>query len=403
MRPLVAALALAVFPAASAASPQDLFAYGGRASAMGGTGATFLDDYAAVHGNPAGLSRARERGLTLGFAATAFDLTTDGRHFPADVGSATVIGLTLPVPFGGILRDRVGVGFGFFTPTNVIVRGRILRPETPQFVLLPDRVQSVAVQLAVGVDLGYGLRVGGGVAALAGLTGSVVVAADATGRASSRIDDQLVASYAPVLGASLDAGPFRFAVVVRGTLTGRFLVTIEARDLGITIPTLNISGVAQYDPAQVHAEAAWVAHGWTLALAGTYKRWSDYPGPVEATTPGSPAPPDPGFSDTVVLRAGAERRWDFPDHTAIAARGGYLYEPSPAPAPGNGRNYLDNDRHALTAGASLSALALGTRYTMDVYTQVHLLAPRTASAGMGTPGSFGGTVLVAGVTTSVTF
>lgn len=400
-RPAVA-LALALAASRADASPQDLFGYGARPLAMAGTGAAFADDYSAVHANPAGLSRLRERSLTLGFVGTAFWLEAAGRPFSADRGSATMIGLGLPVPFGGALRDRVALGVGFFTPTDVIVRGRITRAATPQFVILPDRVQTVALQVGLGVSLPAGLRVGGGVMAMAGLTGAVVVAADASGRSSSRIDTQLVATYAPVLGAQWERGPWRVGATFRGALVANFLVSIEARDLGINLPVLNISGVAQYDPAQLHLEAAWQRRGWTAALGVTGKRWSAYPGPSSATTDNSPAPPDPGFSDTLVARLGVERRWEWADGTHVALRGGYFYEPTPAPPATAERAYLDNDRHVLAAGLSVGAAAAGTRYTVDLFSQTHWLAPRDAAGPTG-PASHGGALLHVGASASVTF
>ena len=74
----------------------------------------------------------------------------------------------LPLPLGGVLRERLALGLALLTPLDVVVRGRILYAETPQF-LLADRAQSVAIQAAMGVDIGHGLRVGGGVSALAAL------------------------------------------------------------------------------------------------------------------------------------------------------------------------------------------------------------------------------------------
>lgn len=384
------------------ASPQDLFGYGARPVSMGGTGAAFADDFSAVHANPAGLSRLRARSLTLGYVGTAFWLDVADRHFPGDTGSATIIGLGLPIPFGGALRDRVGLGLGFFTPTNVIVRGRITRAETPQFVILPDRVQTVALQIGLGVALPAGFRVGVGVMAMAGLTGTVLVAADASGRSSSRIDDQLVATYAPVLGVQWERGDWRFGATYRGALVANFLVSIEARDLGINLPIFNISGVAQYDPAQVQFEAAWQHRGWTTALGFTGKQWSSYPGPASATTDNSPAPPPPEFSDTVVARLGVERRWSWIDGTHVALRGGYFYEPTPAPAATASRAYLDNDRHVFAAGLSIGATAAGTRYTVDLFSQTHWLAPREASAATGVV-SHGGALLHIGTSATVTF
>ncbi len=401
--PALALTAAVTFASTAAdASPQDLFGYGARLVAMAGTGASFADDYAAVHANPAGLSRLRERSLMLGYAGTGFWLDYNGGHFAADTGSATVIGVGLPIPFGGALRNRVAIGLGFFTPTNVVVRGRIIRPETPQFILLPDRVQTVALQIGLGVSLPWGFRIGGGVMAMAGLTGTVLVAADASGRASSRIDTQLVATYAPVVGAQWERGAWRVGATYRGELIARFLVSIEARDLGINLPIFNISGVAQYDPAQLQVEAAWQRAGWTVALGVTAKRWSDYPGPAAATTENSPAPPAPEFSDTLVPRAGVERRWSWADGTHVAVRGGYFYEPTPAPAATTARAFLDNDRHVFAAGLSVGATAAGTRYTVDVFSQTHWLAPRDAVTARGSA-SHGGALLHLGATATVTF
>lgn len=399
---LTLALALTAAAPRAWASPQDLFGFGARLVSMAGTGASYADDFAAVHANPAGLSRLRERSLMLGYAGSAFWLDHGGRPFTADTGSATVIGLGLPVPFGGVLRHRVALGLGFYTPTDVVVRGRIIRPATPQFLLLPDRVQTVALQIGLGVSLPWGFRVGGGVMAMAGLTGTVVVATDASGRASSRIDDQLVATYAPVVGAQWERGDWRVGLTYRGELIARFLVTIEARDLGINLPIFNISGVAQYDPAQLQLEGAWQRRGWTVALGVTAKRWSEYPGPASATTDNSPAPPAPDFSDTLVPRVGVERRWTWDDGTHVAVRGGYFYEPSPAPAASADRAYLDNDRHVFALGLSLGATAAGTRYTVDVFSQTHWLAPRDAVTPTGTA-SYGGAALHLGTTATVTF
>src|SRR5687768_484861 len=112
----VAVLA-SIVPAATAhASPQDLFGYGARASAMAGTGVSFADDYESVFANPAGLARVRRRGLVLGAHAAGFLVDLDGERFRLDSARATSIGFQLPIPFGGILEDRLSLGAGFYTP-----------------------------------------------------------------------------------------------------------------------------------------------------------------------------------------------------------------------------------------------------------------------------------------------
>lgn len=386
------------------ATPQDLFGYGARASAMGGTGGAFLDDFSAVHANPAALSRIRGGHLALGYAGAAFGLRYDGGPVSADVGSATMLGVGVELPFGGVLAHRIGFGLGLFNPTELVVRARVQRPEEPQFLVLPDRVQSVAIQVGLGMDLGYGVRLGVGASALAGLRGAVIITTDGGGRSSSNIDNQLTGNWAPIAGVSWERGPWRVALTYRGALVATFGVTIDARSIGVPVPILNISGTAQYDPHQLHLEGAWARGPWVVALAVTAKHWSAFERVSEATSEGlSPRPPSTGFSDTVVVRAGVERRWDLTDRTGVAVRAGVFYEPTPAPARTPERAYLDNDRLAVTAGLAMTARVGDTRFCAEIYGQFHGLVPRTGVAENGREVSYGGTVGVAGLNALVNF
>jgi long-chain fatty acid transport protein len=403
---LCAAAAIAAASSAARASPEDVFGYGARASALGATGAADGEGYEAVHANPALLSLARDRRLTLGMLAAIFDLQAGGlgaeRGLSARSPQAStdrrlsypplrggVIGATLPIPFGGVLKDRITLGLGFFTPFDVVVRGRILYPETPQF-LLADRVQSVAVQAGLGADIGHGLRLGGGFSALAALTGSVLVATDTSGRVGTVVEDTLVASYAPIAGATYDLGAYRVGAALRGELKGRFNVVITVKDLGeITVPPLNISGLAQYDPLQIALEVARVRGDWRASIGVTYKHWSAYPGPAEATVrcpdtdpdTGEPftdpcdplVPEDPGFSDTVVPRVGVERVLPLRPSVTAKLRAGAFFEPSPAPAQTGASNLYDNHRLAFTLGYGLSAGPVN----LDLFSQAHILLPRS--------------------------
>lgn len=402
------------------ASPQDLFGYGPRSTAMGGVGAAITDDMASVHTNPAGLSRAREIAVTLGYQGTGYNLglqrspSGPTEAVPIDLARGTLIGLAMPLPFTGILRDRIAIGLGFYTPTDVIVRARILRPEVPQYLLLADRTQTVAIQAGLGIELPFGLRIGGGIMALAAIKGSVVISPDASGRVGSRVDNQLITNYAPVIGASFERGMFRIGATYRGTSVGRFAVTIEARDIGLPLPVFNIAGVAQFDPSQVSADLGIVHRGWSVLAGITYKRWSEYPGPLEPTTMNSPPPPQAIFTDTVVPRVGFEHKWNGRAQS-IALRGGYFFEQSPLSFEPtlmtmrtNGANYFDNHRHAISLGTAVAVRWKGTLTTFDLYAQLHILAPRTMTDGTVTEASSpqwttGGSLFTAGTAMTVTF
>jgi long-chain fatty acid transport protein len=428
----------------AAASPEDLFGYGGRTSAMGATGVTHATGYETAWHNPALASTIRQNKLTLGYTGAVFALDAVGPGLPgrASVQPAkgTVIGADVPLPLGGRLRDRVGFALGFYTPTAVIVRGRVLYPERTQFPLLPDRSQSLALRGGVGVDVGWGLRAGVGFAALAEISGTVVAAADVTGRVGTRVEDQLVATYAPTVGVSWDVpgrSRVRIGATVRGKLDARFQVTVDATKLSsIAIPLLNISGLAQYDPAQAAVEIARIEKLNVLALQAVYKRWSDFPGVLEPTvscSEGGPGacgivPPKIGWRDSVVVRVGAEQGFELAPGLTLRGRGGGFIETSALPdtlptadmfdvatkaVVSVPTRYFDSTRAVVTTGIGV-ALDRGLTdhreglppIDVDFFVQYHLLLPRTITSVDGTgaaysQGESSGHVKVFGLTAGV--
>jgi long-chain fatty acid transport protein len=386
---------------------------------MGTTGAAVGQGVDTIYANPALLSQSRDLELQIGLFSASFDLHADGAglgplpSYPAL--QSTTIGGILPLPFGGVLKDRVVVGVGFLTPFEIVVRGRILYPEKPQY-LLADRVQAVAVQAAVGIDIGYGIRIGGGFAASAALNGSVLVSEDASGRIGTTVEDTLIATYAPLIGASYDIGEdYRVGLAFRGKLDGEFNVIISAEDLGqIQIPPLNISGVAQYDPWQIAAEFARVSGDWRFAVGATYKHWPAYPGPAFATVRCEPdttcealVPPDPDYNPVVAPRAGAEYVMDF-DVAKLGIRAGYAFEPSPAPEQTGRTNTFDNHRSVLSMGWGVKSEA-PFAFGVDGFFQAQLLHPRSheksTADGAAQDGTVdtGGTILGGGAAISVGF
>jgi long-chain fatty acid transport protein len=417
------------------ASPEDLFGYGARSSSMGGTGAATSSDFEAAYANPALLSRIERPKLTLGFLGANFDEVATGDGLPGRIEDRSArgidIGADLPIPLGGILAHRVSGALAFYTPSDVVVRGRILYPEIPQFPLLSDRAQCVAIRMGVGLDLGHGIRIGGGFAALAGIVGSVVVATDAAGKVGTQIDDQLVATYAPILGASWEHpltlfgthGNARIGAVFRGALAARFSVSIDATKLSsIAIPVFDIAGLAQYDPLQAGLEAAWTTSAWTFTAGFMWKHWSDYAGPLEPTLPELDVP-KPDFSDTVVPRAGVERTFALGGGAAFHVRGGYFFEPTPVGSHLRSSQkydiptqtlvdvptrYFDADRHVFTAGLGIS-VKRPLPLEVATFAQLHILAPRTMTLDAGEPdgtastANISGSIVVTGVQVGVGF
>jgi long-chain fatty acid transport protein len=397
---------------------------------MGATGVAHSTGYETAWHNPALAAGIRAPKLTVGWLGGTFRLDSNGDRVSAQAAKGTLIGAELPIPFGGKLAHRVGISLAFYEPTDVVVRGRVLYPEKTQFPMLPDRSQSVTIRAGLGIEPGYGLRLGVGFAALAEVVGDVVAATDATGRVGTRVEDQLVATYAPVIGGTYSlpvSGPalWRVGLVWRGTLDARFSVTIDGSKLStLNIPLFNISGLAQYDPAQLAAEVARIEGLNVLAAQVVFKHWSGFPGILEPTLVCSEGgvgacgltPPKIDWQDTFAIRVGADQGFELQRGLVMHLRSGAWFETSPLPhdLPGSDAydvpskntvtlptRYLDSDRLALTAGVGV-ALARPLPLDLDLFVQYHYLFPRTISSA-GESNESSGNITVFGMTAGVRF
>lgn len=372
---------LGALPLAAGASVLDLFGYGARGGAMAGAVVSTARGHEAVYYNPAGAAFDRRPSVSFGYQYADLSLELNGEDAAARSAPSTLIGFSIPVPFGGWLERRVAIANGFVIPTRSVLRADLPRPGAPQFAVVGNRAQTVSLQASVALRLADWLAVGAGFLALAELSGSVDVAPNAAGRIGSRVSDELLADYAPVFGALARVGE-RAAVGVtyHGESRADFTLPITA-DLGdqfpLPVPTLDISGTAQFDPAQATFEVSGrppLGDVDLLVAAGvTWKDWSAFPVPVvfTAVPPDDPAQPPPGFEDTFVWRVGAE--YTLPLEAAtLLPRAGYAYEPTPAPEQRGFHNLLDADRHVVAVGLGLRRGPL----RVDVAGQWHRMVDR---------------------------
>lgn len=384
--------------AATTASPAELYGFGPQPQAMAGAGAAVARGFATTYANPALLALSRDRQLSLGYQAATLSLKAEGPNAPGDVPEegvgGTFIGVVLPLPFGGVIEDRLTLGLGTYTPTQLIARARLLYPERPQFPLLTDRAQTLNFNLGLGVDLGHGLQFGAGFLALAELVGTVVVQTDTSGRVGTVVDDQLIATYAPIFGAAYQVENTQLGVTWRGALEGEFDVVVDVRDLGsLVVPSLNIAGIAQYDPMALQAEVGQRFSALTLVAGATWKHWSAFDGFQRATVRCPSAQPDCDalrvqpieFSDVIVPRVGALYELELSAASRAELRAGYAFEPSPLQEQTGTQNTLDNDRHVLAVGYGVELFEPLPPITLDAFYQVHLLAPRTHAKDASVP------------------
>lgn len=427
----VATAIVLAWSSVAGASPEDIFGWGARSAAMGGTGTAWASSSDAAYVNPALLSRVHQNELVIGFSGATYNLHADGAGLPGRVSvvpaKGYVIGVAVPIPFGGVLKDRIAVGLAGYTPTDVLARVSLLYPETPTYPLFADRSQVLAVRIGAGADIGWGLRVGAGVGVLASLIGNITVASVA-GTVGADVDTQLVAEYAPTFGASYDLpwdrGPggearWRVGATWRGSLTSPFSVTVDASKLSsLSLPLFNIAGLPQYDPEETVLEVAREGDGWTVAAGVTWKRWSQYPGLFEPTivcpagqTCNLLSPPQIAFSDTFVPRVGAEKSFDLPRHAALKVRGGALLEPTPVPSslPSSlaygatahvdgpvPTRFFDTTRYVLSLGGGVDFGDV-TPFSVDMYVQVHGMVDSTVSTPPAPAANLSGYALAYGV------
>lgn len=393
-----------LLPASATASPPDVFGYGPRTQGMANTGVAFATSYEATFHNPAGLAGQTRSGFTLGMQGGGFQLEIDGERWPLDGYQGTTLGFHIGVPFGGVLEDTFVLGAGFYTPTATVLRTDIIFPEVPNFVLLA-RTQSVHVMLGLGISLHRllpGLRIGLGVAALANIGGRLLVGLDAANQFFSQTETQLLAGFFPSAGVQYESERWAIGLAYRSEVKSDINLAIRAENLlpgDLELPVITITATPQYDPHSLALEGVYhPTDAWTIALQAQWRRWSAFEGVVGKTTSSSNLPPAPAFRDTITPRLGVE--WEGSRRrTTAQLRGGYAFEPTPAPtarmAPlrdANGdpivrlsgetelraRRYLDNHRHVLSLGSTIIwETSGGAALQIDIFAQLHLLQDRT--------------------------
>jgi long-chain fatty acid transport protein len=393
MRALAVLLCLG---SAAQASPLEMFGFGGRSPALAATGVAYADDYECLYLNPAGLADVKRKRLTAGTLVGSFSL--DGVDREVDPAVGVEVGAAFPLPLGGALADRIGLGFAIYVPTTVLNRARAPRPGAPFFALLENRSEVVGIQVGLGARISERWSAGAGFLALGGLLGGIDVAPDAAGRFATTSEQQLIAAFAPIFGARFRASDaLTLGSTLRFSAKSTYDILITA-DLGeaipVTIPPLRIAGTAQYDPMALAVEAAFRAEPFLVTAQVIWQRWGQFPVPTMNVVENMP-PMDPAeFHDTVTPRLGLEWRSQHFDATELILRGGYAFVLSPAPEITGSQALLDNHRNVLAAGVGVVSPPIH----IDVWGQAHLLVGRAHDRPEGEADlDTGGTILVGGL------
>jgi len=398
------------------ASTMDLFGFGGRSPALAGTGIASSTDYEATFLDPAGLADAHVKSATVGFLYGDFDLLLAGQKTDTAPARGSVIGAVVPMPFGGVLKDRVALGMGFYVPLDTLNKAKAPFPGQPTFALLANRSQVIAIQVAVGVRLNPRWSVGVGVIALAALDGTIAVTTDAAGRFTTFAQEKLVTQLAPVVGTRFHrpGSALTYGGTVRFPSRSDYdidVVTNLGNVVPIQLPPIRIAGNAQFDPLTVAGEVAWQWQPDVL-LSGQleYQHWSAFPLPTENPVTGDPPQGPTGFHDIVIPRVSLEHTRRA-GNAHLALRAGYAFLWSPAPEETGRQSLLDNDRHLASVGAGLSWPDAAIPLHVDAWFQAQYLVFRAnkKDPGLFLPGeeipfdeaSTRGHILATGITVGV--
>lgn len=415
-RALCAAVVIAALGGPARASTMDLFGFGARSPALAGTGLATSTDYEATFLDPAGLADAHVKSASIGFLYGDFHLLVAGQKTDTRPARGSVIGGVVPMPLGGALKDRVGLGFGFYVPLDTLNKAKAPYPGDPSFALLANRSQVIAINVGLGVRLNPRWSVGAGVIALAALKGTIEVQTDPAGRFTTFSEEKLVTQLAPVFGVRRHEPRSRtwLGATVRFPSRSDYDIQVVT-DLGdvvpIQLPPIRIAGNAQYDPLTIAAEVGWQWQPDLLLSAQlAYQRWSAFPLPTENPVAGTPAQGPSGFHDIAVPRVSIEHTRRY-GRARVALRAGYAFLWSPAPEQTGRQSLLDNNRHLVSAGAGVAWPGAKLPLHVDAWVQAQYLMFRAnrKDPGLFLPGevvpfdeaSTRGRILAAGLTIGV--
>lgn len=439
-RALLLVLALAT---TAKANPADTYGFGSRSTAMGGAVSASARDFSANYYNPSGLALARGTDLSVGYVRVDHHLSMNGVDSRADPVHGIVGGIVAPGSFG-----TLPFAFGIATLLNDerLSRARSTRQDEPRWVMYDNRPQLLYLSANVAIRPFSWLSVGGGMTYLAATQGSFNITGTAVLPAGDRtqydsqlrheVDANLTAVRYPEFGITVrPTKELDLAAVYRGQAKIKLDIGAELRgDVDATllkVParyTLTSTTVSAFIPRQVVLGGNWhPSKELDVGLDVTWVNWAAWESPVSRSQtvldvnvpqgfelPPNPKPTqvqDPAFENRLVPRIGAEYRLPLMRDLELPVRAGYFFEHSPVPPQTGVTNYVDADRHVVSAGAGLKwsdpGRVLPGNLRFDAHAQLSLLPTRVTLKDnpADTTGDYRarGTILNLGATLSLGF
>ncbi len=379
---LLSSLVLVTASEASA-NPLTMFGSGARGASMGGALTAGARDGSANFYNPALLATIPNLEIDLSYRAARPDLRLNGEDVGVDVARGTQISVAVP---GEIAGHRIGAGVSAYVPDQQLMRIRSLSQTQPRFALYDNRAQRLYINVNLSVAIGDKLSIGGGLSYLAATSGGVTLEGrvgfpDANdSELVLDMDVDITTNPYPVGGIAYQLKPWlRIGAAFRGEVQPVTDLRIDiVGDIGsagrepiVSNAAVNLRSISlsHFQPAEFSLGAeAWLRTGLVVVADLSLHRWSRFANPAarlesalelgqfnEFVTPPAAASLAPvNYHDILIPRIGLE--WLALDrrHVALHSRAGYSFEPSPAPEQIGLTNFVDNDKHTISAGLGLS-------------------------------------------------
>jgi len=408
MRAIGIIAALVCAPHVAGANPVDAFGFGARGASMAGAQTAATRDGGAHYYNPSVLATFDDIRFYVGYQTAVPKLRVNGLDLGVDSSRGFAAAVTIPGMIGPV---KVAVGGGLFLPDQQVTRIRALPAGQPRFALFDNRPQRIFLGANVAFKVGERLSVGGGIAYMSNTAGGVVL--------SGRLGFPIVEDSDLAISIDQDLRTVRYPQAglhwvvndwldVGAVYRGGFELTISqgvlvAADIGppdmeplvedasvdILATTLDL-----FQPEQIGAGLNAQFGSFTVAFDLTFHRWSEFKNPAadiqieidagmfndQIDIPEALPLTEPHFADIVIPRLGVEWLAFSNLDTDVHLRGGYSFEPSPAPEQVGESNFVDNDKHTLAAGAGWTVSRWSTvipkPVTFDVFVATTVLAPR---------------------------
>jgi hypothetical protein len=390
---------LACAPSVARAGIPDVFGLGSEESALAGASSARVHDFSAGFYNPGGLALLKSAEVSIGFVGfgSALKIRQPGFERTAEITNPTgvVIGAATPIPFTGVLADRLYLGIALVLP-DTTVRVIAHTPDQPFYPLYDNRTQRLVVLPSLAARIGWGLTLGIGLNYLAGLGGRVSASEGSTRAIEARVDESIFSVLGVNAGVRWQATRLlALAIVYRQEFSVPFR-TISRNTVAGQPINLDIDAQGLYTPHELVLGGA-LKLPWrvTGSLDLQWSHWSAYRGPFVTVSSELPLvgaidtkPPTVAFNDTVGVRGSLEWIAVEKKYSSLTLRAGYAFESAAAPADQPGvTNLLDGHKHRLCAGGGLRFELFGGHIRADLHGSLDIVQSNTITKKVAPAGT----------------